>query len=157
MLVNLDVYHALCSWVAGGRRANAFVGRTIRPREDPELIAHHERAQCERGAFVVERLPNLVAPGTWMCRAAVVGADPEAKDTDPQLQRVTAAEESGEPLAPVRGDASPADTAPPKPAEAAPSSRKDAAQPPAPPDASTPSPNPIAPAREPRLRRVRID
>src|SRR3954447_18189079 len=119
MLVNLDVYHALCSWVADGRRANAFVGRTIRPREDPELIAHHERAQWERGAFVVERLPNLVAPGTWMRRAAVVGADPKAKDTDSQLQPLRAAEESGEPLAPVRGDASPADTAPPKPAEAA--------------------------------------
>ena len=75
MLVNLDVFYALCSWVAGGRRADAFVGRTIRPREDPELIAHHERAQRERGAFVVERLPNLVAPRSWVRRAAVVGVE----------------------------------------------------------------------------------
>src|SRR3954453_21674657 len=75
MLVNLDVFYALCSWVAGGRRATAFVGRIIRPREDPDLSAPHERPQRERGAFVVERLPNLLAPRSWVRRAGVVGVD----------------------------------------------------------------------------------
>ena len=81
MLVNLDVFYALCSWVAGGRRADAFLGHTIRPREDPDLIAHHERAQRERGAFVLERLPNLVAPNSWVRRAAVVGVDTAEETT----------------------------------------------------------------------------
>ena len=93
MLVNLDVFYALCSWVAGGRRADAFVGRTIRPREDPDLIAHHERAQRERGAFVLERLPNLVAPNCWVRRSAVVGVD-TAEETTAARVPVDAAETS---------------------------------------------------------------
>src|SRR4051812_37456241 len=81
MLVNLNVHYALCSWIAGGRRTDAFVGRTIPPREVRELIAYHEGAQRERGAHEVERLPNLVAPRTWERRSAVVGVD-GAKDHD---------------------------------------------------------------------------
>src|SRR3954469_16996433 len=118
MLVNLDVYHALCSWVAGGRRANAFVGRTIRPREDPELIAHHERAQRERGAFVVERLPNLVAPRSWVRRAAVVGVEPVAEEDAPLPGAVEdAAPQEGAP-APHAGAQPPDDIGPPPAAEA---------------------------------------
>src|SRR4051794_10344758 len=62
MLVNLDVHHALCSWIAGRLRPDAFVGRTIRPPEDPHLIAFHERAQRERGADTAQRRPSLVPP-----------------------------------------------------------------------------------------------
>jgi hypothetical protein len=109
MLVNLDVFYALCSWVAGGRRADAFVGRTIQPREDPELIAHHERAQRERGAFVVERLPNLVAPRSWVRRAAVVGIDVAANETADEPVPAETTETSAAPGAPTGEDTSPVD------------------------------------------------
>ena len=105
MLVNLDVFYALCSWVAGGRRADAFLGRTIRPREDPDLIAHHERAQRERGAFVLERLPNLVAPNSWVRRSAVVGVD-TAEETTAAPVPVDAAETSASAAAPAVEEAS---------------------------------------------------
>ena len=161
MLVNLDVFYALCSWVAGGRRADAFVGRTIRPREDPELIAHHERAQRERGAFVVERLPNLVAPRSWVRRAAVVGVEPVAEEDEPLPGAVEDAAPQEVAPAPHAG-AQPPDDAGPTPAAEAPdaesadeaskatiSGATDAA-----PAADSP---PERPAPERRLRRVRIE
>jgi hypothetical protein len=163
MLVNLDVYHALCSWVARGRRADAFVGRTIRPREDPELIAHHEHAQRERGAFVVERLPNLVAPRTWVRRAAVVGVDPDANEVTVAGVPAKAAEASALPAAPASEHVSTIDSDAllPQPA-GAPAGRRnahdrDAASAEAPDAAPATSSAPAAQSREPRLRRVRID
>jgi hypothetical protein len=161
MLVNLDVFYALCSWVAGGRRADAFVGRTIRPREDPELIAHHERAQRERGAFVVGRLPNLVAPRTWVRRAAVVGVDVDADETVAEPGPAEAAETSAVPGAPTGEDASAVNAPSSEPAEsetdgrerdhnAASTEHSDAA-------ATPPPPASPEPASQPRVRRVRID
>jgi hypothetical protein len=159
MLVNLDVFYALCSWVAGGRRADAFVGRTIRPREDAALIAHHERAQRERGAFVVERLPNLVAPRSWVRRAAVVGIDVAANETAAEPVPAEATETSA---APTGEDASPVDAPSSERAEAladgrderdrdaASAEHSDAA-------AAPPLPAPPEPASQPRVRRVRID
>jgi hypothetical protein len=94
MLINLDVHHALCSWIAGGRRTSTFVGRTIKPCQNPELIAHHEWAQRQRGAFAITRLPNLVAPDTWQRGHALLGVKPSAGDR------------SG-PLSPTAGDGRP--------------------------------------------------
>jgi len=161
MLVNLDVFYALCSWVAGGRRADAFVGRTIRPREDPELIAHHERAQRERGAFVVERLPNLVAPRSWVRRSAVVGVDADADETAAEPVPANAAETSAAPGASTGEDASPVDAPSSEPAEALADGRderdRDAASA-EPSDATAaPTPPPPEPLSQPRVRRVRID
>ena len=160
MLVNLDVFYALCSWVAGGRRADAFVGRTIRPREDPELIAHHERAQRERGAFVVERLPNLVAPRSWVRRAAVVGVDADADET--AAEPVAGRAPLRRPRRPARRPARtpprrrPAAGARRSPSRARDERDRDAAsgEPPTPRRAAPP---PAEPAPQPRVRRVRID
>jgi hypothetical protein len=157
MLVNLDVYYALCSWVAHGRRADAFVGRTIRPREDPELIAHHERAQRERGAFAVERLPNLVAPRSWVRRPAVVGVEAVADEPAPEPAAVEAAGSVDAPsaTAAAREPAVDADT----PAPAADGGRAAEAAETVIPDASesTTVRPPDPPATTPPLRRVRIE
>ena len=162
MLVNLDVFYALCSWVAGGRRADAFVGRTIRPREDPELIAHHERAQRERGAFVVERLPNLVAPRSWVRRAAVVGVDADADETRGRAVPAEAAETSAAPGAPAGEDAARRR----RRARRRPRSRsrrsrrrrdRDAASAERLRRRAAPHPPPAEPTRSRALRRVRID
>jgi len=159
MLVNLDVFYALCSWVAGGRRADAFVGRTIPPCEDPALIAHHERAQRERGAFVVERLPNLVAPRSWVRRAAVVGVDVDADNTAAEPGPAETAKTSAVPGAPTGEDAANASSSEPAESEtdgrepdhnAASSEHSDAA-------ATTPPPAPPEPESQPPVRRVRID
>jgi hypothetical protein len=161
MLVNLDVHFALCSWVARGRRAAAFVGHTIRPREDPELIAHHERAQRERGAFIVERLPNLVAPRSWVRRSAVVGVDAVAEEGAAEPIAGEAAETSAVPVTSASEGELPSDAAPPVPVEAAASDRVDAGRDTAVADSSDAAPVPHPPpdefAHAPRLRRVRID
>ncbi|MGH2948817.1 MAG: replication-relaxation family protein [Solirubrobacteraceae bacterium] len=161
MLVNLDVFYALCSWVAGGRRADAFVGRTIRPREDPELIAQHECAQRERGAFVVERLPNLVAPRSWVRRAAVVGVDAVAEEGAPEPLAVEAAATFDVPGAPASEGEPPADAAPAAPVDAAAGDRVNGGPDTAVVDGSdaapAPGPPPDESARAPRLRRVRIE
>jgi hypothetical protein len=165
MLVNLDVFYALCSWVAGGRRADAFVGRTIRPRENLELIAYHERAQRERGAFVVERLPNLVAPRSWVRRAAVVGVDSDAEEptTEPVPTSAVETSTASDDLAsddPASDDPASIDT-PSQPAHAEATMAtcderaRDAATA-APSDAPT-TPSPPEPGSQPRVRRVRID
>jgi len=161
MLVNLDVYYALCSWVAGGRRADAFVGRTIQPREDPELIAHHERAQRERGAFIVERLPNLVAPRSWERREAIVGVGVDADETAAEPVPAEAAKTSAVPGAPTGEDSSAVNAPSSEPAESETDGRErdhnngsaehsDAA-------AAPPPPAPPEPESQPRVRRVRID
>jgi hypothetical protein len=142
MLVNLDVFYALCSWVARGRRADTFVGRTIQPREDPELIAHHERAQRER-------------------RGAVIGVDADADDTTAERVPAEAAETSAAPAASTREDASPVETPSSEPAEAPSDGRDERDREAVPAEHSdataaprTPTPEPSS---QPRLRRVRID
>ena len=161
MLVNLDVYYALCSWVAGGRRADAFVGRTIRPREDPELIAHHERAQRERGAFVVERLPNLVAPRSWVRRAAVVGVDADADEHAPSPCRPRPPRRPRRPARRPASDASAVDAraarSPPKRQPAVATSVTATPPPPSPPTPRRADSAAAEPAPQPRVRRVRID
>jgi hypothetical protein len=160
MLVNLDVFYALCSWVAGGRRADAFVGRTIRPREDPELIAHHERAQRERGAFVVERLPNLVAPRSWVRRAAVVGVEPVTEEDAPLAGAAEDTSPQDVAPAPHTGAPPPDDARPTPAAEAADAASADEASKTtsgAADAASAADSPPERPAPERRLRRVRIE
>src|SRR4051794_40830271 len=155
MLVNLDVHYALCSWIAGGRRADAFVGRTIPPREEPELIAHHERAQRQRGAHAIERLPNLVAPRSWVRRAAVVGVDGDS-------ERDAAAAEPGGADAPELRPARPgsakrptdgAATVPRDSAPLVPTENDAAVREAVPADSSTPPPE----RTTRRVRRVRVD
>src|SRR5205807_513418 len=76
------------------------------------------RAQRERGAFVVERLPSLVAPRSWVRRAAVVGVEPVAEEEAPLPGAVEdAAPQPGAP-APHVGAQPPDDAGPTRAAEA---------------------------------------
>ena len=158
MLVNLDVFYALCSWVAGGRRADAFLGHTIRPRADPNLIAHHERAQRERGAFVLERLPNLVAPNSWVRHSALVGVHTAEGTT---AAPVAAAKTSASAAAPTAERASTHAPSPGDKREAPVADRGTRASEAAsavPSDAGVAgSPPPAEAGAQPRSRRVRID
>jgi hypothetical protein len=156
MLVNLDVHHALCSWIAQGRRAAAFVGRTIPPRDDRDLIANHERAQRERGAHTVERLPNLVAPRSWVRREAVVGVDAsaEASTTDPAAPGAADGHKApATSRAPTRSGAPPSssDIAPPAHQESGAAAAKTGVA------GGSPVAARAQPPVPPGLRRVRID
>src|SRR5215211_6426 len=57
-LFNLPNHHAVCSWLSGGERVPAFVAETYPLHADSPLIAHHRRAQRERGAGVPAELAH---------------------------------------------------------------------------------------------------
>jgi hypothetical protein len=58
VFINLPNHRAMCTWIANGARAPAFIAETIPMRPDDAVIAHHQQAQRDRGGYVPDRLPN---------------------------------------------------------------------------------------------------
>jgi hypothetical protein len=64
-IFNLPNHHAICSWIARGARAPAFLGQTIPLKTDEATIAHHFAAQRERGCAVPGQLPDPLPDLDW--------------------------------------------------------------------------------------------
>jgi len=142
-IFNLPNHHAVCSWISGGARQQAFIAQTIPLVTDDDVVTHHLSAQRERGGFVPDRLPDPLPDLDWQGTEGSLPIDVVGEVDEPVTEELSSDEE------PAAEATAPAPAASEEPAPAAP-------EPPAPePEAPAPEP-PADPTPAPARAEVKV-